>query len=287
MTLKHRLSTSENLLVSIQEKIKWADAMSEIEKKRRKDVEEKVQELKSVIKVAEAYGMPMWLAYLNLIEGQDIKKECDNYFTNALFLVGEISGNDLSAIIPYINITKLCQMVPPIVEAIINTTSELIEEGAIKLVVPKNFLIGCNSVVLATLNSDKKDDYDQFGCLKTYNTFIEYYNEQIKKAIETLRQKYSYFDNYGATKRLFQAPQQYGGFKTKTFRVCCEKSEPYNISLQIAYGSPATIVSSNPSKYVNRDEPHFIEATYRLIAKGLVEGSFANPSLKSLPFKIV
>lgn len=51
MTLKHRLSTSENLLVSIQEKIKWADAMSEIEKKHRKDVEEKVQEVKSLIKV--------------------------------------------------------------------------------------------------------------------------------------------------------------------------------------------------------------------------------------------
>ena len=47
MTLKHRLSTSENLLVSIQEKIKWADAMSEIEKKRRKDVEEKVLEVES------------------------------------------------------------------------------------------------------------------------------------------------------------------------------------------------------------------------------------------------
>ena len=81
--------------------------------------------------------------------------------------------------------------------------------------------------------------------------------------------------------------ENFSSSKTKTFRVCCEKSEPYNISLQIAYGSPATIVSSNPSKYVNRDEPHFIEATYRLIAKGLVEGSFANPSLKSLPFKIV
>ncbi|KHN16297.1 COP9 signalosome complex subunit 7 [Glycine soja] len=50
-TLSNWLSTSENLLVSIQEKIKWADAMSEIEKKHRKDVEEKVQELKSVIKV--------------------------------------------------------------------------------------------------------------------------------------------------------------------------------------------------------------------------------------------
>ena len=52
MTGKRRLSTSENMLVSIQEKIKWADAMSEIDKKHRKDVEEKVEEVKkSIFKV--------------------------------------------------------------------------------------------------------------------------------------------------------------------------------------------------------------------------------------------
>ncbi|XP_061375869.1 COP9 signalosome complex subunit 7 isoform X1 [Gastrolobium bilobum] len=48
-TLSNWLSTSENLLVSIQEKIKWADAMSEIDKKHRKDVEEKVEEVKKSI----------------------------------------------------------------------------------------------------------------------------------------------------------------------------------------------------------------------------------------------
>ncbi|KAL5150593.1 COP9 signalosome complex subunit 7 [Glycine soja] len=51
-TLSNWLSTSENMLVSIQEKIKWADAMSEIDKKHRKDVEEKVEEVKkSIFKV--------------------------------------------------------------------------------------------------------------------------------------------------------------------------------------------------------------------------------------------
>ncbi|KAG5117419.1 hypothetical protein JHK84_043532 [Glycine max] len=48
-TLSSWLTTSENLLVSIQEKIKWADAMSEIDKKHRKEVEEKVEEVKKSI----------------------------------------------------------------------------------------------------------------------------------------------------------------------------------------------------------------------------------------------
>lgn len=41
-----RLGTSDNLLLSIQEKIKWADTMNELDKKHRKDIEDKVEEVK-------------------------------------------------------------------------------------------------------------------------------------------------------------------------------------------------------------------------------------------------
>ncbi|CAK9133584.1 unnamed protein product [Ilex paraguariensis] len=40
------LATSDNLLISIQEKIKWADTMSEMDKKHQKEVEERVEEVK-------------------------------------------------------------------------------------------------------------------------------------------------------------------------------------------------------------------------------------------------
>ncbi|XP_011656840.1 COP9 signalosome complex subunit 7 isoform X3 [Cucumis sativus] len=45
-TLSNWLTTSDNLLVSIQEKIKWADNMSELDKKHRKDVDDRVEEVK-------------------------------------------------------------------------------------------------------------------------------------------------------------------------------------------------------------------------------------------------
>lgn len=45
-TLSDWLSTSDNMLHSIQEKIKWADAMSELDQKYRKEVEERVEEVK-------------------------------------------------------------------------------------------------------------------------------------------------------------------------------------------------------------------------------------------------
>ncbi|OMO69599.1 hypothetical protein CCACVL1_19392 [Corchorus capsularis] len=45
-TLSNWLATSDNLLISIQEKIKWADTMSESDKKHRKEVEDRVEEVK-------------------------------------------------------------------------------------------------------------------------------------------------------------------------------------------------------------------------------------------------
>ena len=84
-----------------------------------------------------------------------------------------------------------------------------------ELGVPGNFPIGCNIALLDWVKSTKKEDYDQFGCLIPYNTFADYFNGQLKHAIETLRKKYPqanimYFDYYNNAKRLFQAPEQYG-----------------------------------------------------------------------------
>ncbi|KAL4366485.1 hypothetical protein GQ457_05G000120 [Hibiscus cannabinus] len=50
-TLSNWLGTSDNLLISIQEKIKWADNMSELDKKHWKEVEDRVEEVKKSISV--------------------------------------------------------------------------------------------------------------------------------------------------------------------------------------------------------------------------------------------
>jgi phospholipase/lecithinase/hemolysin len=91
----------------------------------------------------------------------------------------------------------------------------LIEEGAVELVVPGNFPLGCNAAVLGIVNSKKKEDYDESGCLIAYNAFTEYFIEQLKSSIETLKQKHPqakiiYFDYYNNVKRLYQEPQKYG-----------------------------------------------------------------------------
>ncbi|XP_068482577.1 GDSL esterase/lipase At5g45910-like [Phaseolus vulgaris] len=219
------------------------------------------------------------------------KIECDNYFKNTLVLVGEIGGNDINAIIPHKNITEIREFVPHIVQMISHVTSELIKEGAVQLVVPGNFPIGCNSYLLHTVNSDKKEDYDSFGCLKPYNAAIKYFHEHLRKAVDTLRQQnphvnITYFDYYDAALRLFQAPEKYDFIfgKIKTFEVCCGKGDQYNLGGVCGTGDAT--VCPDPSKHINWDGFHLTEASYRLVAKGLIEGPFANPPLKPPPFKI-
>lgn len=91
----------------------------------------------------------------------------------------------------------------------------MIEEGAVELMVPGNFPIGCSAVYLTLFESPKKEDYDRHGCLKAFNGFAKYHNNQLKQALETLRQKYPharilYADHYGAAMRYVHAPLHHG-----------------------------------------------------------------------------
>ena len=72
--------------------------------------------------------------------------------------------------------------------------------------------------------------------------------------------------------------------KIKTFEVCCGKGDQYNLGGVCGTGDAT--VCPDPSKHINWDGFHLTEASYRLVAKGLIEGPFANPPLKPPPFKI-
>ncbi|KAF5469970.1 hypothetical protein F2P56_010524 [Juglans regia] len=75
-TLSNWLATSDNLLLSIQEKIKWADSMGELDKKHRKEVEDRVEEVKKSLSLKKLHTVSrptltsegMRRSTLNLVE---------------------------------------------------------------------------------------------------------------------------------------------------------------------------------------------------------------------------
>jgi COP9 signalosome complex subunit 7 len=48
-----KLDNFDNLLLTIQEKIKWVDSMSEVEWHHKKEVEDKAEEMWKTIKVSD------------------------------------------------------------------------------------------------------------------------------------------------------------------------------------------------------------------------------------------
>ncbi|PON99122.1 Lipase [Trema orientale] len=212
--------------------------------------------------------------------------DCESYLKKSLFLVGEIGGNDYNyAFFAGGTIPQVKALVPLVVEAIIKTTSVLIEEGAVELVVPGNLPIGCSVVYLTLFQSPNKTHYDpKSGCLKAFNAFSKFHNILLQRALEKLRLKYPhakiiYADNYGATMRFVHAPLHYGFDNGTLFRACCGGGGPYNFNISARCGHDGSTVCKDPSTYTNWDGIHLTEAAYRLISRGLINGPFTKPPL--------
>lgn len=81
---------------------------------------------------------------------------------------------------------------------------------------PGNFPVGCSAVYLTLFRSPNKSDYDpRNNCLKAFNEFAKYHNNQLKKGLHMLRQKYPhanimYADYYTPAIRFYHAPLHYG-----------------------------------------------------------------------------
>ncbi|XVE51444.1 hypothetical protein DITRI_Ditri02bG0041000 [Diplodiscus trichospermus] len=212
------------------------------------------------------------------------KEACGELFRKSLFMVGEIGGNDYNyAFFVGGGIKQLQATVPLVVGAITNATSALIEEGAVELMVPGNFPIGCSAVYLTLFQSPNKADYDRHGCLKAFNAFAESHNNQLKQALATLRQKYPhakiiYADYYGAAMRFVHAPLHHG-FYGGTLKACCGGGGPYNFNNSARCGHTGSVACENPSIYSNWDGIHLTEAAYRHVALALINGSYSTPPL--------
>nr|XP_043620479.1 GDSL esterase/lipase At5g45910-like [Erigeron canadensis] len=213
------------------------------------------------------------------------KQECDDYFKKSLFVLGEIGGNDYNyAFFAGGTINNLISMVPLVVARIVAATSMLIEEGHAKeLLVPGNFPIGCSAAFLTAFGPQNKTAYDGNGCLKSLNAFSKYHNDQLKLALEKLRQKYPqtrimYADYYGASKKLFHTPLHLG-LSSGALTACCGGGGPYNFNATARCGHIGSKACKDPSTYANWDGIHLTEAAYSHIATGLLKGTFTSPPI--------
>ncbi|WJZ96502.1 hypothetical protein VitviT2T_015184 [Vitis vinifera] len=212
---------------------------------------------------------------------------CNELFNSSLFLMGEIGGNDYGY--PFFqgrSLEEIRTYVPPVIHAIASAITELIELGAVTLMVPGKLPTGCSASYLTLFKTPNIEDYDPVtGCLNWLNEFAEYHNEQLKTELNRIRELYPhtniiYADYYNAAMRIYRSPNKFG-FKRGALTACCGGGGPYNYNSSVECGNLPATSCDDPSLYVSWDGLHLTEAAYKWIANGLLEEPYTFPPLNA------
>ncbi|KAJ4766058.1 GDSL esterase/lipase [Rhynchospora pubera] len=214
------------------------------------------------------------------------QSDCAQKLEEALFLVGEIGGNDYNyAFFQGTSINTAMTYVPQVVQAIVDAAKKVISLGARQLVIPGNFPIGCSPSYLTLFSTSDSSAYDEKKCLIAYNNFSMYHNKQLKSALADLRKSNPdvsiiYADYYEAFMHMLDQASSLGFDEDSLLTACCGTGGGYNYESNLMCGSPGTTVCSNPDQHINWDGIHLTQAAYLVIAQSLVTEGFAYPNDK-------
>ncbi|GLJ06708.1 hypothetical protein SUGI_0045820 [Cryptomeria japonica] len=211
-------------------------------------------------------------------------EDCESHFANAMFLMGEIGGNDYNY--PFAQqrpLTEVESLIPLVINKIKVALETLINSGgARKILIQNNLPIGCSPSYLSTKDGEK----DSSGCLKDYNEFSEKSNKLLKQMVKRLQQKNPrvsivFADYYNAALTIIKKPSSYG-LQRDVLQTCCGAGGPYKFDIQHLCGTPGSTTCHNSQQYFNWDGIHLTEAAYKQIASMFMDGKFTNPSFNSV-----
>ncbi|GER45949.1 GDSL-like Lipase/Acylhydrolase superfamily protein [Striga asiatica] len=179
---------------------------------------------------------------------------------------GEVGGNDYNfAMSQRKSMEEMREMVPDVVDAILDGVRKAISFGAKKLVVPGNFPIGCIPGNKAAFHTDNQTAYDRYKCLKYLNEFAAYHNQQLQQGIQRLNEQEQpnatilYADFYKAYMFALRYSRTNG---IDTENVCCG---------MCGFGVQAC---QNPDSYLSWDGMHMTQECYKLMSAWLIHNLF-------------
>ncbi|OVA16264.1 Lipase [Macleaya cordata] len=202
--------------------------------------------------------------------------DCRKRLQRALVFMGEIGGNDYNyAFFQGKPIDEIRTYVPHVVREITDAVREVIQAGAIRIVVPGNFPIGCIPIYLTSFPSSDPRSYDDMQCLGGLNEFAMFHNDYLQGALEQLRQEYPhaviiYGDYYTAFQSVIRRAPSLGFERTSLMKACCGIGGPYNYDGSRMCGSPGVPVCPNPDQHIHWDGVHLTQGAYRHMADWLL-----------------
>ncbi|KAF6137988.1 hypothetical protein GIB67_041861 [Kingdonia uniflora] len=210
------------------------------------------------------------------------RRECVKMLASALFMVGEIGGNDYNyAFSQNKTIPQVMQLVPLVVGNTINAAREVIFHGARTVVVPGNFPIGCIPVYLTAFGTNNTAAYDRDNCLIGLNHFSVFHNRVLQRELARLRRQYPYVrilyaDYYSAFRYVLHRADSLGFEKDSVLKACCGAGGDYNFGFRNMCGTENVTACPNPDLRLSWDGIHLTQKAYRLLVSLLLIPSDAS-----------
>ncbi|KAF5196250.1 GDSL esterase/lipase [Thalictrum thalictroides] len=202
--------------------------------------------------------------------------ECAHRLEHALVFMGEIGGNDYNnAFFQGKSMEEIRTYVPSVVQAIANAVREVIHAGAVRIVVPGNFPIGCIPIYLTKFQNGDPRAYDDMKCLSGLNEFARYHNDYLQGALAELRREFPnviilYGDYYNAFESVLRRAPALGFDGANTMKACCGVGGAYNFDTNRMCGSPGVPVCPNPARRIHWDGIHLTQEAYMHMAQQLL-----------------
>ncbi|TVU12442.1 hypothetical protein EJB05_46090, partial [Eragrostis curvula] len=149
--------------------------------------------------------------------------------------------------------------------------------------------IGCYPAFLTEL-PHSSNDLDEYGCMKTYNSGVTYYNELLKNSLAEVRKKLHdssivYVDKYSVILELFRHPNAHG-LKYGTKACCGYGGGAYNFNQEVYCGNSKVLngqtatgaACGDPQNHVSWDGIHTTEAANVRISYAVMSGSYSYPA---------
>ncbi|KAL1810700.1 hypothetical protein ACET3Z_020765 [Daucus carota] len=194
-----------------------------------------------------------------------------------LFIVGESGNNDYtSALFQGKSVEEIKhKLMPQVVQSIMHAVIKVMSAGAVRIIVPGQFPLGCFPIYLTAFPSNSTTAYDKHKCLTALNDLAEAHNNYLQQAIRTLKTqnpktKIVYGDYYNAFEWLLNNAQHLGLDAESTLKACCGIGGRYNLNSTQRCGSPSVPVCPDPDRHISWDGIHLTQKANRLIATWLV-----------------
>ncbi|XP_024521778.1 GDSL esterase/lipase At3g48460 [Selaginella moellendorffii] len=211
-------------------------------------------------------------------------------FSQALYIVGEIGGNDYGFMKKSgLDYPQMMEFVPFVVQAIRDLIQNLYNLGARKFLVTNIPRQGCNPSFLVSRRPS--DRLDELGCIADFNALNAHHNSLLREAVDDLRvslagASIAHADFYSAIEPILRNPQSYGFTEPRT--VCCGTPWLTQVVDCVDGGMINGILTkgqtcADPSVHIYWNGVHFTEHLYNIVANAFLTGQYvdlvANPKL--------